>query len=58
VRLREAKRLLAQAHARTHNRKLSARTTREFLMPQEEHLHTIERHIDFERSHPGILPAE
>jgi hypothetical protein len=58
VRLREARRLLAQAHARTRSSKLSPRTARGYLKLLEEHLDAIERHLRFERSHPGELPAE
>jgi hypothetical protein len=57
VQLREAKRLLAQARA-AHNPKVPARGAREHLLLSEEHLHAIQRHLAFERSHPGILPPE
>ncbi len=56
VRLRETKRLLTQARARSS--KLPPGTERGYLKPVEEHLEAIERHVAFERSHPGLLPAE
>lgn len=63
LRLHEAKRLLAQARAETRSSKRpatkrSAKAAREDLKQLEQHLEAIERHIDFERSHPGVLPAE
>lgn len=58
VRLREAKRLLAQAQARVGGSKLSVGAARGYLKPVEEHLDAIERHVGFERRHPGLLPAE
>ena len=58
VRLREARRLLAEAHARARNLKSPSRVTREYLLAAEEHLHAIQIHLDFERAHPGILPPE
>jgi hypothetical protein len=58
VRLRETKRLLTQAHAQARSSKLSAGAAREYLKQLEEHLDAIERHVQFEQSHPGLLPAE
>lgn len=58
LRLREAKRMLVQARARTRSSKLSASAARGYLKLAEEHLDAIERHVRFERSHPGLLPGE
>jgi hypothetical protein len=58
MRLREATRLLAQAPARARNLKLPAKAVRGYLKMTAEHLQAIERHVDFQRSHPGRLPAE
>lgn len=58
VRLREARRLLAQARARSRSSKPSPAAARGYLKAIEEHLDAIERHVQFEQSHPGLLPAE
>ena len=58
VRLRETKRLLTQARARARSPKLAAGAAHQYLQALEEHLDAIERHLAFERSHPGLLPAE
>ena len=58
VRLREARRLLAQAHARAAASRLSTGAARAYVKLAEEHLRGIERHVAFERAHPGVLPAE
>jgi hypothetical protein len=58
VRLKEARRLLAQARARSGSPKPSAGAGRQYLSLIEQHLDAVERHVRFERSHPGLLPAE
>jgi hypothetical protein len=58
VQLREAKRLLAQARVRSRREKLSPSSARAYLKTLEEHLDAIGRHLAFQRSHPGVVPAE
>jgi hypothetical protein len=58
VQLREAKRILTQARVRSRREKLSPSSTRAYLKILEGHLDAIDRHVAFERSHPGLLPAE
>jgi hypothetical protein len=58
LQLHEAKRLLAQARAQMRSHKLPISAARGYVKFSEWHLQVIERHIEFERSHPGLLPTE
>jgi hypothetical protein len=58
VQLHEARRLLAQAHAQPPSSRRSGGVAHGYLKLLQEHLDTIERHVDFVRSHPGLLPPE
>lgn len=53
LQLREAKRLLAMARAQARGRRSD-----QGLAFERAHLQAIERHVRFERLHPGLLPAE
>jgi hypothetical protein len=56
VRLREAKQLLTQLRARAR----SSHGSREHapVEPYEARIREMERRVDYERLHPGLLPAE
>jgi hypothetical protein len=53
--LRQAKRTLAQMHARTRTRGSRHPLP---VPPFEAHIRAIERRVAYERAHPGLLPAE
>jgi hypothetical protein len=57
VQLREARRMLAQAHPRAQGPSRT-QSTHEYPKLVEERVAAIERHVRFEASHPGLLPAE
>jgi hypothetical protein len=58
LQLSEARRMLAQSRSQLANSKLSPGARRRALELSEQHLALIERHVRFEQSHPGLLPAQ
>ena len=56
LQLSEARRMLALARAHAHGP--GARHASQLLKEEREPLEAIERHMRFERLHPGLLPAE
>jgi hypothetical protein len=56
VRLREAKHLLTQVRQR--ERSSRGPRKRALAEPYEARIRELERRVDYERLHPGLLPAE
>jgi hypothetical protein len=56
TRLREAKQTLAQLRARARSRRGSHEQN--FVAPMQARVREIERRVAYDRTHPGLLPAE